>query len=83
MVLTVGLPLVACVLFQTGFASLAALVPAGAVYLRTATQASMALLPGPLLWGVVTLALGWQTQRHCVEDLRQWYDRHHGQKGME
>jgi hypothetical protein len=83
LVLTLGLPLLACALFRSSFAPLAALVPPGSVYWPATTPSSLAWLPGPLLAGVVALALGRSTQRRCVDDLRRWYDRHHGQRGME
>jgi hypothetical protein len=76
MVLTVGLPLVACVLFRIDHAALAGLVPPGSVYLPTAMPASAAWLPGPLLAGVIALTLGRQTQASCVADLKRWYGRH-------
>jgi hypothetical protein len=81
--LTLVLPLAACVLYRTGFAGLAGLVPPGAVYLPTAAPVTAAWLPGPLLAGAVALALGQHTLRHCDADLRRWYDQHHGKKSME
>src|SRR5207248_231901 len=83
MVLTLGLPLIACVLFRADLGTLAALVPPGSVYYPTATTATAGWLPGPLVAGTAMLALGWQTQRRCVADLRHWYDLHHGRKGMD
>jgi hypothetical protein len=82
LILTVGLPLIACVLFRSDWTALAALVPPGSVYLSTASSASAEWLPGPLLAGGLALSLGRWTRRRCVEDLRRWYDLHHGQKGL-
>ena len=81
--LTLGLPLLACLLFRTDFAALAALVPPGSVYLSTTTTASIAWLPGPLLASAIALTIGRQSQERCVADLRTWYGQHHGKKGME
>jgi hypothetical protein len=83
LMLTLGLPLVACVLFRLDLALVAALVPPGGVYYPTMALGNIAWLPGPLLTGAFTLALGRQTQKHCVNDLHRWYDLHHGQKNVE
>jgi hypothetical protein len=82
LVLTLGLPLAACVLFRAGLEPLAALVPPGGVYYPTADAAGAAWLPGPILAGATALVVGRQTRRRCVNDLRAWYDLHHGQKGI-
>jgi hypothetical protein len=81
--LTLGLPLVACVLFRMDFGLLAALVPPGSVYYPTSPAADVGWLPGPLMTGAFALLLGRQTRLHCVDDLHRWYDLHHGKKSME
>ena len=83
MILTLGLPLVVCVLFRADLGAVAALLPPGSVYYPAASEADMAWLPGPLLAGLAAMVLGRQTQRRCVADLRNWYDLHHGRKGMD
>jgi hypothetical protein len=74
--LTIGLPLVACLLIKVKFPSIAGLMPPGSVYLPTATPVSLAWLPGPLLSGLTALLVGRRTQLHCVDDLRRWYGNH-------
>jgi hypothetical protein len=83
LVLTVGLPLITCVLFRSDLGFLAALVPPGSVYYPITSTADARWLPGPLVAGAFTLLLGRWTRHRCVDDLRRWYDLHHGQKGME
>jgi hypothetical protein len=81
--LTLGLPLVACVLFRLDFGLVAALVPPGSVYYPTTAAADLGWLPGPLLTGAFALVIGKQTRLACVDQLHHWYDLHHGKKGME
>jgi hypothetical protein len=81
--LTLGLPLVVCVLFRLDLGPLAALVPPGSVYFPTIAVANTGWLPGPLVMGACALVLGRRTQRTCVDDLHRWYDLHHGSKSMD
>jgi hypothetical protein len=83
LLLTLGLPGLACVLYQTGWPVLAALVPPGSVYEPAASVAATGWLPGPLLGAVVTLGLARFTRAHCDSELRRWYDHHHGQKVLD
>jgi hypothetical protein len=80
MLLTVGFPLLSGALVALRLPGLAALLPPGAVYLALATQPSMAWLPGPILVACVTLALGITARRHCVRDLRAWFEGNQGQR---
>jgi hypothetical protein len=81
--LTVGLPLIVCVLFLRGLGGVALLLPPGSVYYPATASAEFAWMPGPLAAGALALVVGRRTQRHCLDALRRWYDQHHGQKGME
>jgi hypothetical protein len=81
--LTLVLPLAVCVLIGTDWSALAELIPPGSVYLPTVTSPNLAWLQGPLLGGAVALALGHRTQERCIDDLRRWYDQHHGIRSME
>jgi hypothetical protein len=81
--LTLGLPLLACLLFRCDLGALAALVPPGGVYYPTTSVANAGWLPGSLAAGVLTLVLGRLTQQHGLEELRRWYDQHQGQKSVD
>ncbi|HYV35597.1 MAG TPA: hypothetical protein VE988_07830 [Gemmataceae bacterium] len=83
MILTVGLPLVACLLCRSDLVMLAGLVPPGGVYLTATEPVTLAWLPGAVLTGWLALIISRETQMQCVSDLRRWYDMHHGQKSME
>jgi hypothetical protein len=80
LLLTVGLPVLALVLYRGGVPALAALVPPGSVYQPGASLAAATWLPGPALGAALTLALARTSLARCEDDLRRWYDRHHGQK---
>jgi hypothetical protein len=81
--LTIGLPLLAVGLFYCQLDALAGLVPPGSVYVPTTTVASLTWLPGPLMSAALALMLSRGSQQGCVEDLRRWYDHHHGSKGAD
>jgi hypothetical protein len=83
MMLTLGLPLIACVLFHFDLGLVAALLPPGSVYYPTTSLDHAGWLPGPMVTGALALGLGWRTQRHCLGDLHRWYDLHHGKKTMD
>jgi hypothetical protein len=83
MILTVGLPLITILLCRMNLEILATWVPPGGVYLPATSPVTLAWLPGPLAAGWLALLIGRETQQHCVDDLRRWYDVHHGQKTME
>lgn len=78
--LTVGLPVVAWVLYRCGQPELGALMPPGSVYQPAAALTPLNWLPGPLLAGAVTLMVGRRTLQRCDADLRRWYDRHQGKR---
>jgi hypothetical protein len=80
LLLTLGLPALAVVLYRGGLPALAALVPPGSVYQPGASAASPSWLPGPVLGAAVALVLARSSLARCEDDLRRWYDRHHGQK---
>jgi hypothetical protein len=80
MLLTVGLPVLAMVLYRGGVPALAALVPPGSVYQPVASLAALSWLPGPALAGALTLVLARTALVRCEDNLRRWYDLHHGQR---
>jgi len=82
MLLTVGLPLLAFALYRAGLPGLADLLPPGGVYSAGVRAAAGWGLLGPVLIAAVTLAVARRTLSRCVEQLRAWYDQHHGQKVM-
>jgi hypothetical protein len=81
--LTLGLPLVAVVLFRAGWPALGALLPPGGVYAAGSRPLTLALLPGPVLAAAGTLVIARRSLTRCDRDLRRWYDRHHGQKVLD
>jgi hypothetical protein len=83
MLLTVGLPVLALLLYRGGVPDLAALVPPGSVYQPGASLAAASWLPGPALGAALTLVLARSSLARCEDDLRRWYDRHHGQRIVE
>jgi hypothetical protein len=76
--LTLGLPLAAAVLSQTGVPRLAALVPPGAVYAALTGPPTIDWLPGPLLVGLATMWMMRRVVGRCEGRLRAWFDRNHG-----
>jgi hypothetical protein len=78
--LTLGLPLVTFALFQLGLTALAVLTPPGFVYAAAARQPVFGWLPGIALSAAATVLLARWSLRHCLADLRAWYDEHHGRK---
>jgi hypothetical protein len=83
MVLTLGCPLLAVALDRAGWPALAALLPPGSVYQAAAGMATASWPLGPLLAGVLTLAVARTALAHGDADLRRWYDLHHGRKVLE
>jgi len=79
MVLTVALPLGALVLGRLGFSHLAALLPPGSVYSAGQTH-HLWWIAGAVIMATTTVSLARHSLRHCEDDLRRWYDQHHGQK---
>ena len=58
-------------------------MPPGSVYQPATAQAVWTWLPGPLLGGLLMLALARWGLRRCDAELRRWYDQHHGQQVLE
>ena len=83
MLLTLGLPLATFALQRAGLEGLAALLPPGGVYRAGFTSDSVSSLLGSALTAAVTLTLARWSLRHCDQQLRQWYDRHHGSKVLD
>jgi hypothetical protein len=83
LLLSVGFPVLTIVCGQMGVAELAALTPPGAVYGPGSGHATSFWLPGLLVSGLATLALGYSARLHCERDLRRWYDNHHGVRAIE
>lgn len=81
MFLAVGLPLATIGLFRLGLPLPAALLPPGAVYGATVLP-GVAWIVGPLLLAGLTLWLARRSLATCDEQLRHWYDRHHGSKAL-
>ncbi len=80
--LTVGLPVAACVLGRLGVPTLAQLLPPGGVYgAAYGTPAGVWVL-GPLLAAMLTFWVARRSLHQCERELRRWYDQHHGQKVM-
>jgi hypothetical protein len=78
--LTLGLPLGAFAIAQSGSLYLAALLPPGAVYLPLVASADWLWLPGPLVVGACTIWLSRSAVAQCDARLRVWYDRNQGKK---
>jgi hypothetical protein len=81
--LTLGLPLLAYVLYQTGWPAAAAVLPPGAVYQPSIGQPPHTWLAGPLLAAMAALAATHWGFTRCLGDLHRWYDLHHGRKVLE
>jgi hypothetical protein len=80
MLLTLGLPLVAWVLFRLRCPDLATLIPAGSVY--GAGEGLALWVAGAVLAAAFALDLARQGQAICDAQLRRWYELHHGRKVM-
>lgn len=76
-VLTLGLPGLAFVLYRAGWPAVAALVPPGNVH-AAARLPGIGWLAGALLGGVLALAIARFTLARCDAELRRWYDRNQG-----
>jgi hypothetical protein len=80
--LTLGLPILAGGLIALRLPLLPSLLPPGAVYQALATEPSVAWLPGPMIVTVLTLTIAVSARRHCIRDLRAWFDGNTGRKVM-
>jgi hypothetical protein len=82
MLLTLGLPLAAYVLYRASYGSLAAIVPPGGVYGACVGRFGWTGLAGAALCALATLAMAREALAHCDRDLRRWYDLNHRRKVM-
>jgi len=80
LLLTLGLPLAVGIGYHAGWPVLAALLPPGSVYHSGIGEPTVVWLPGPLLGGIAALGLTRFSFARCDQELRSWYDRHHGQR---
>ena len=78
--LTIGVPLLAVALSVVGWPAAAALLPPGSIYAVGTRPLTLALLPGPLLGATGALIVARFGLNHCQEELRHWYELHHGRK---
>jgi hypothetical protein len=78
--LTVGLPVLAYLLFRLDLPALGSLLPPGLVF--AAGSGTWVGLVGPVVAGGVALRVARQSLRHADTELRAWYDRHAGAKVM-
>ena len=83
MLLTVGLPLLTFILYKSNWQFLADVIPPGSVYAPVAGSPPVYWLAGPLIGGLIMLALARFALARCDAELRLWYDRHHGMKVMD
>ena len=79
MLLTVGLPIAAFVLFKNGLLVLASILPPMTVYEAVAFSWWYGL-PGTLLGLLLALFISWGGLSRCDAELRRWYDQNHGRK---
>ncbi|MGF1581655.1 MAG: hypothetical protein ACFCD0_20190 [Gemmataceae bacterium] len=77
------IPLAAVGLFQGGFPTLAALTPPGSVYAMSQGMETTAATISITLASCVICFLQRRTLANCLQDLRDWYGRFHGQKVMD
>jgi hypothetical protein len=80
--LTLGFPILTAGLIALHVPVLAALLPTGAVYQALATTPSMAWLPGPMIIAMLTVGIAVSARRHCVHELRAWFEGNQGRKVM-
>ncbi len=76
--LTVGLPAAAFVLQRLGWPHLAALLPPGTLYHSAGSGPTWGWLPGAIAAAMVALFVTRRALATCEEELRGWYDKHHG-----
>src|SRR5262245_44163516 len=76
--LTLGFPILTGAFVALKIPLLASLMPPGAVYQALATRPSVAWLPGPILLTILTLVIATAARRHCVCELRAWFDGNQG-----
>jgi hypothetical protein len=80
--LTIGLPLLVYALHRAGCGNLADLLPPGSVYRSGSKPLEATWGIGPVIAGLGAIVLASFGQARCEQDLRAWYDGHHGRKVM-
>lgn len=80
--LTIGMPLLAGCLIALGIPVLPTLLPPGALYLALAKEPSLTWMLGPILTASLTIAIAVSARRTCINDLRAWLDRNHGNRAI-
>jgi hypothetical protein len=80
---TLGLPLVLVMLWRTGNAELASLLPIAATFVPLKTGVTWAWLVGFLITSGTAYWLLRVGLARCDADLRRWYDANQGNKSME
>ncbi len=83
LVLTLLLPIAACLLSRFGWPGFAALLPPGGVYFGFTAAPGLLWAIGPLLVGSLALSLAHTARNGCVAELRRWYEQHHGAKVLD
>jgi hypothetical protein len=83
LLLTVGLPAFAFVLYEFGWSELAALLPPGSVYHAVATASGWTWCMGAILACLGTLGVTRRALARCEMELRDWYSKHHGRMVIE
>jgi hypothetical protein len=78
-----GLPVTTYVVYQAVGPGLAGWLPPGAVYLASAADPQALTSAGSTLAALAALGIARVSLARCDEELRHWYDRHHGVQGVE
>jgi len=71
--MTLGMPLLVFAALKAGQPAVAALLPAGAIYVSLTEAPSWWWLPGPIVVAAATLWLARRALNRCESDLRAWY----------
>lgn len=82
-VMTLAVPAITAAFVLLKVPMLAALLPPGAVYMALKQPVGWLWLIGPIVVGMATLMLARSATRHCVRDLRAWYERNQGRKALD
>jgi hypothetical protein len=81
--LTLGLPLAAFLWHHLSGGAWAGLLPPGSVYVAGGGATDFEWGVGPVLGGVLALALARRARLRCDAELRRWYDLNHGRKALD
>lgn len=82
MLLTVALPIKGAILVGLHQPILASFIPSGAIFVALTKEPSIWWLPGPTLIALASIVIARWARRDCVRDLRGWFDRNQGQRGL-